>query len=88
MEIWMQAWTRKEHKETKSLPEVIAMKPNTPLRSQTLSTHPGEHVAKALRVANQMVENLGNEDHHVTVRFLTGLCFQGKCSIPYNFYES
>lgn len=84
----MQAWTRKEHKETKSLPEVIAVKPNTPLRSQTLSTHPGEHVAKALRVANQMVENLGNEDHHVTARFLPGLYFQGKCSIPCNFYES
>lgn len=37
-------------KGIQSLPEVTAMKANTPLRSQTLSTHPGEHVAKGLRV--------------------------------------
>lgn len=75
-------------KGIQSLPEVIAMKANIPLRSQTLSTHPGEHVAKGLRVVKQMVGNLENQEYHVTGRFIPGLYFQGKCSILYNFYES
>ena len=76
------------HKGIQSLPEVIAVKANTPLRSQALSTHPGEHGAKGLRVVKQMVGNLENEEHRVTGRFIPGLYFQGKCSILYNFYES
>lgn len=75
-------------KGIQSLPEITAMKANTPLRSQTLSTHPGEHVAMGLRVVKQMVGNLENQEHHVTGRFIPGLYFQGKCSILYNFYES
>lgn len=66
------------------------MKPNilSKPRGQALSTHPRQHAAKALRVWNQMAGNLENQDHDVTVRFLPGLSFQGKPSVPFNLYES
>lgn len=50
-------------------------------------THPGEHAANALRIFNQMVGNLEFQDHHVTVRFLPGLSFQGKPSSPITFMD-
>ena len=60
MKRWTQACTEKEYEEHTSLPGAIPMKPNTLSRSQTLSTHPGQHVAKALRVSNQVAGNLEN----------------------------
>lgn len=35
-----------------------------------------------------MVGNLENQEHHVAVRFVLALSFQGECSVPYNFNES
>lgn len=65
-------------KEPPSVPEVIPTKPNTLSRSQILTTYPGENVANALRVSNQMAGNLENEAHHVSIRFLPEVVFAGK----------
>lgn len=75
MERYTQACTTQQYK---SLPEVIPMKPNTLPKSEVPTTYPGEHVADALRVSNQMAGNLENQDHRVTVKFLNGVVFSGK----------